>query len=538
MTPFMTKLVIGLGGVLGIVVIFWLMLRAQSKKRASDRRNLSSSAKKIYNQARKIGPRDPRSAARLLESIQLHREAIDLLEATGHIKEAANILGRLGRPNRAGKLYLRHGMWEAACKCFEKANMPKEVVRCARKIGNLKLAVKYLEQLQDWEQLADVYLEMGKHAEAAKLYVKINRPTEALRLYPIILDSVSDIKSLNFSSAEIALIKKSLVEGPSDPRLIDVLGDDGGLPEVIYEVIKRNATKKALDFYLRSPRDIGRELIGFDNLDKEENRRLAEMFDAAGSFEYAGMVFERIEMFREAGESFGNAEEYERAAYCFDRAGLKSRSVDMRCMIAATGSPSAKKPAKKAPTNDTGTRNPFLMEATQSEFAQKAALPPPQEFQSKEDTNPLAQNPSTYPPAFEHISIFSDLSSEQINQIWALGKECHYQPGENILKYGTIPDGFYFIMKGEVRCERQNKTDVMHAPGIFGEFWLLIERPTEVQFSARTQVWVQRIDRDPFQSLLDKNGTIARKIYKKFTQRLLTKLLTNENKSSKHQEAS
>ena len=63
----------------------------------------------------------------------------------------------------------------------------------------------------------------------------------------------------------------------------------------------------------------------------------------------------------------------------------------------------------------------------------------------------------------------------------------------------------------------------------FGELWLLMEQPTNVRFVSSEESQLLTIKRADFNELLDKNGAIARLLYKRFTSKLLKKLVTDDN---------
>jgi CRP-like cAMP-binding protein len=98
------------------------------------------------------------------------------------------------------------------------------------------------------------------------------------------------------------------------------------------------------------------------------------------------------------------------------------------------------------------------------------------------------------------------------------------------------------IVQGSVACFKQvagkeTYVDQMGEAESFGELWLLADQPTAVRFVATKPTRIRVVGRDAFNELLDKDGTIARKVYKRFTLRLLKRLLKPQN-SKVNQEAS
>ena len=144
--------------------------------------------------------------------------------------------------------------------------------------------------------------------------------------------------------------------------------------------------------------------------------------------------------------------------------------------------------------------------------------------------------------AFHRSKFFADLDYRQKNKMWEIGKTQLLKADETILSYNDEPVGIYVILSGTVSCyklvkDRDTYVDRMGEAESFGELWLLADQPTTVKFVASTETAVHIIDRTAFNDLLDSDGSIARKLYKRFTMRLLKRLLKPQN-PNKNQSAS
>jgi tetratricopeptide (TPR) repeat protein len=144
--------------------------------------------------------------------------------------------------------------------------------------------------------------------------------------------------------------------------------------------------------------------------------------------------------------------------------------------------------------------------------------------------------------AFHRSKFFADLDYRQKNKMWEIGKTQLLKADETILSYNDEPVGIYVILSGTVSCyklvkDRDTYVDRMGEAESFGELWLLADQPTTVKFVASTETAVHIIDRTAFNDLLDSDGSIARKLYKRFTMRLLKRLLKPQN-PNKNQTAS
>lgn len=132
--------------------------------------------------------------------------------------------------------------------------------------------------------------------------------------------------------------------------------------------------------------------------------------------------------------------------------------------------------------------------------------------------------------AFHRSKFFADLDYRQKNKMWEIGETQFLKAEETILSYNDEPGGIYVILSGTVSCyklvkDRDTFVDSMGETESFGELWLLADQPTTVKFVASTETAVHIIDRTAFNDLLDSDGSIARKLYKRFTMRLLKRLL-------------
>jgi len=144
--------------------------------------------------------------------------------------------------------------------------------------------------------------------------------------------------------------------------------------------------------------------------------------------------------------------------------------------------------------------------------------------------------------SFHRSKFFADLDYRQKNKLWEIGTTQLLKEGETILSYNDEPVGIYVILSGTVSCyklvkDRDTYVDRMGEAESFGELWLLADQPTTVKFVASTETAVHIIDRTAFNDLLDSDGSIARKLYKRFTMRLLKRLLKPQN-PNKNQNAS
>lgn len=571
-----------------LAYVLWQFINSQNavkarrkRQRRSDRVKLTSQQKKVYLEAQRLYKEGKiKNCAKLLETLGMTREAITILEKGNFIHDAASILIRIHRPNRAGNIYAKHGYWKEATECFKKANLPNEVGRCARECGDLATAVAYYLEAKNFDDAADCLAELGKHRDAAKLYAKVNKHDRAVEQYQIMIDKNPHFADLELTPDEIKIITTYLSKGIGDIRLADIQSIKDHMVDVIISLIKRSKFEMAQKIYQRTNSDIGPQLIAQEDLTTTETEMIAKVFYNGGAYEYAGMVFERLGLFDQAAEAFEKAEDYERAAYCYDRCSMPDKATAMRIKLAGNGPRSPEKQAR-APGKDANEQKESLFAIGDSTFIDRkvqelnlddvntmvlqspqlnrgrisnsdkytSEIPAPelahlnhQNGQLKTPVESLKASPKDalldlHWQTFWETDFLRDLTSDQKELFKKAGKLQSYPKGSLILDYDEEPKGIYFVLSGNVHVYKQingeeNRLEDLHPPEFFGEFWLLVDQPSRVRFLAGSICEVMTISRPDFEDILDKNGTVARKLYKRFTQRLLSKLLNSENQKT------
>jgi tetratricopeptide (TPR) repeat protein len=611
--------------------------RRRTQARESDKRSLSRNEKKLYAQSQKLMTEgNVASAARILEQIQMHREAIQALEDAGMIHDAAKVLMRMHRANRAGVVYARHGMWNDAAKCFKLAKMPLEVGKCAREAGDWTTAAESFEEAGRLETAANCYARSGNLQKAAELFSQIGNKEKAMKAYSQLSAKTDNINTLEISNRDIEMIVEYIADGNADKALSDLIINRNRLTEVILVLVSNGHLDQAGDLLMRSANDIGPQLMAEVNYQDDSAKHLSEVFLKVSNFNYAGMVLERMTSFKEAGAAFEKAEDYDRAAHCYERSGDDKKADQLREIgkkaakrptktpatpfsLAASGqaafsesdstsvlpqrdvppppapefakeevqeatspppppSPMAGRPQppKKIPfkpqpldtETDSGTKEAeargtgnFSLGATPppprpinpvDEATKPSAAPAPeeqtQEADRDEETNgimemdaqalpPVKNELESEPvslddgrPAFHKAQFFGDLDFQQKNSLWNIGRTFTFSEGEVLLTYNDEPKGIYVIVEGSVGVYREKDgkdvfVDDMDASETFGELWLLADQPTAVKFVASKKTRLRIIERHAFNDVLDRDGALARKIYRRFTMRLVKRLL-------------
>ncbi|MGE0173809.1 MAG: cyclic nucleotide-binding domain-containing protein [Oligoflexales bacterium] len=555
MRPLIVMLILAFAGA---ALIFHFVMRSHGRRKG-DTVKLKGYRKKIFKHAeRLLKEGNALAGAQLLESIGMHREAVNVLEEGKFVREAAGVLLRIGRPGRAAYIFARHGLWKNAADCFELAKMPLEVARCAREAGDIEKAAKNYHDAGQLLEAAECYVEIGQHREAARIYAEVGEAEKAIELYQSIVENSNNIQQLDFNEKEIQIITNYLKEGHSNVRFADILVSKNKLLEVLFELVSSGKVQTASEIYLRSTFDIGPQLIAHEGFAQGQLGNLAKLFQLVSNFEYAGRVYETLQSFDQAGECFERAEDFERAAAAFEKAGFRERALDARVKVATYGkridaedvAPAAK---EAPPDTDFFTESKIIHQGAAPSFkeedtmligGEKNDVDGPTDFGDISRLLRVAGEFSSSPSADEeyvvadhdrspfHKSEFlSELDFQQKNLMWSIGKIEEFDAGDVILHIDDDPKGVYFLLSGVVSCQRATgeELSMFRAPATFGEFWLLVDMPSQVKFICRDKCRILVVERKAFDELLDKNGTIARKLYKRFTRRLVEKFLSEQN---------
>lgn len=136
---------------------------------------LSSEQKKIYMQAKQLVELQQFvEAAKLFESINFQRKAIDLLESHGLIDEACAILLRMGVPYRAAVVYERNGQFLKAGEFFLKDGKPDQAARCFEKHAE--------QDYKLYRRASECYLKAGQVDQALLALQRLDAGPEILPL--------------------------------------------------------------------------------------------------------------------------------------------------------------------------------------------------------------------------------------------------------------------------------------------------------------------------------------------------------------------
>ncbi|NBO39134.1 hypothetical protein EBU99_11185 [bacterium] len=229
-------------------------IKKEGGQRSLDALNLSPEAAEKRVKAFKLVKENRfADAARLLEEINMQREAIDILESNGLLDDAAGILMRMNRPNRAAVIFERNKIYEKAALYYLRAKLVDDAKRCCRQIKEFSIALS--------TEMAVLFAEAGDKHSALRLLagindrnriIKITRETFAYTELAVFLDSV-EARTLLLEALSVADLEHVLQNMPSDDvqpltRVI-VWVNESSHPDWLIPVFK----------YIGDKRDVGAE---------------------------------------------------------------------------------------------------------------------------------------------------------------------------------------------------------------------------------------------------------------------------------------
>jgi CRP/FNR family transcriptional regulator, cyclic AMP receptor protein len=120
------------------------------------------------------------------------------------------------------------------------------------------------------------------------------------------------------------------------------------------------------------------------------------------------------------------------------------------------------------------------------------------------------------------VPLFQDLSKRELSEILAVAREVEFPAGIDIVSEGHQAVDFFLILDGEARVEvRGRRQGKKLRPGdYFGEVSVLDGGTRSATVTTETPVWALRLDRSRFLQVLDRHGSIGRKLLVEMSKRL------------------
>jgi CRP-like cAMP-binding protein len=119
------------------------------------------------------------------------------------------------------------------------------------------------------------------------------------------------------------------------------------------------------------------------------------------------------------------------------------------------------------------------------------------------------------------VPIFQGLSRRHLSRIAGMATLQEVAPHTQIVRAGEPGDAFYVIIDGHAEARQPGHKGVEMGSGdFFGEMALLDGGPRSAIVEAKTQLLALRIGRAPFQTMLEKEGSVAAQMLRTMAERL------------------
>ena len=551
-------------------------IRGERRHNKKKKRRLSRHERAIRKRAAQFAKAgNVTTAAQLLESINLPREAIELLERHGQVQDAAKILMRMGLQDRAGALYARNRLWHEAAQCYDFAGMELEATKCLRAAGEIQEAARRFEKQGHLKDAADCRFEMGNYAQAARLYVQADKLEQAIIAFKTIAQSEDARFELN--QIEIDVIKDYIRSGNIDPGLANALSTHGQLTDLILELVDKDDLLNATDLYRCDPGNPAPALVSQVHYHTDQAKRLVTLLRAVEDYKHSGIVLERLEQYEEAANDFEKAKEWVRASDCYHRSGNMKKVQELSKHVARVQADGPGDDSKFC-LDDASRVQPFSG-AGQVQFADAPKVkqdqpevepdPPapatPSFSLSAVDVDPpttVTPSPSSVPseeksqspvPAhgdaldlgslsldldgeeetvvdhmdspmkepgdledtFGRIDLFSTLDSQQLSIFERSGVAHRFEDGQLVLEDSKPDGGMHVLLSGSLQVDDGDVR--IRAPAVINPASCLIGRESGQAFTATEPVRVHVIAQEKLENLLQNHGKICWLLYKRFT---------------------
>ena len=119
------------------------------------------------------------------------------------------------------------------------------------------------------------------------------------------------------------------------------------------------------------------------------------------------------------------------------------------------------------------------------------------------------------------VPLFQGLSTRELREVRRAAEDVEFREGTTIVAEGLLASDFYLVLDGQAEVlihERRRR--VLGAGDYFGEMSVLDGGPRSATVRAITRVTALRLNRPAFLRLLDREGSIGRKVLLVMSERL------------------
>jgi CRP/FNR family transcriptional regulator, cyclic AMP receptor protein len=124
--------------------------------------------------------------------------------------------------------------------------------------------------------------------------------------------------------------------------------------------------------------------------------------------------------------------------------------------------------------------------------------------------------------ALARAPLFSELSKQELKQLARASEDMEMSAGTTLCREGDLGREFFVIVEGEVEVTRSGRVLATRGPGeFFGEIALLEKIRRTATVTATTPVRFFVLTNQSFQSLIDRNPGVERKVLRALAKRVV-----------------
>lgn len=422
-------------------------------------------------------------AAKLLESIGMIRKAVDILESNNHIQVAADILLRIKKPERAGIIFARASMWKEAVNCFIEANLPEEVAKCSKLAGDYETAALYFEKSNNYIDAAHCYEKRARYRDAFRCFKDASLEQKAFEVLKLEISQHHSSK-LKLNKDELLTIEKFVAMGEGNEQLVEILNQEDRIAPLFDSLIQKNFMASAIEVYKKSPQILGKKILNDINSSEENAEKMLNFLQQLNEQSLLAQAFKKLKKHKAAAIAFENNGNFEMALKCYKESKDGIQVARLTKLIAEHKSPNIRRLFPKTSVAKDCVEQP--------------------------------QTPSIdYQKIFSQVPLWRSLSDEQIKAIWALGTTRDQRAGTQVLTESKEHEHLVIILDGTIEaCNTQGEYVQKFTQGDIIATKALISRQTkELSYHITSDATFIKIQISSIQSMMDNDGSLARKIY-------------------------
>jgi tetratricopeptide (TPR) repeat protein len=447
---------------------------ASKSNRSGDQRILTSMERQIIDRAKElVGGGHCVQASQLLEQVGLHREAISLLEDKKYFDEAAAILLRLQKPNRVGVLYARNGLWAKAAPFFIQAGQNLEAAKAYREAGLFKEAAELFQGEQSHSDAATCYEQVGLFQEAARCWSRASKHDAAINCWDKFGLVFKHSSHESITESEYKLIARAVTTDQAKKGLVALIARSPMVTICAVECVKAGFSAAAKEILRQASAEHYLDIIADTSLDSSNGKVIAEILSCLEHHKLAANLFERHGYFAQAADAYAAAGDEDRARYCVSRQN-PGKSVGQ----------SQPATTKSLSSSSSSTPSQFFIEPT------KHNLPIPQSW------------------------LLKDLPADICGQLMSRFRPLDITSGQTITS-GSAEAKLVYVIRGELKSNVLVASDSEWA----GVEDALADKDS-IHWTALRDTSVVVITAAEFYDLFNKNGSLARIVYRNLTLRL------------------